>query len=63
MTLKQRATITARHAPAIEAAEARLAAAIEEFNAGYGEDYPGAIEDARRAASEARSALSFALAD
>ena len=63
MTLSQRATITAHYTPAIEAAETRLADAIEEFNAGYGEDYPGAIEDARRAVRDARLTLLYALAD
>jgi len=63
MTLSQRATITAHYTPAIEAAETRLADAIEEFNAGYGEDYPGAIEDLRRSVADAREARAFALAN
>ena len=62
MTLTQRARINALHAPSIEAAEARLATAEAEFQAGYGEDYPGAIEDARRAVLEARTRRSYDLA-
>lgn len=63
MTTTQTAAINAHHNALIATASARLASAVEDFNAGYGEDYPGAIEDLRRGVTDAREARAFALAD
>lgn len=58
-----RAAINAHHAPLIAAAERNLAASVADFEAGYGEDYPGAIDALRVAVTDANLARLFDIAD